>query len=321
MLTVFVFDERESRREKDLRSALDQLGEKALLWLALRDPTEEEVAAVQELFEFSDEQAHRLLEQPGRASLLDAGEHMHVTLYVASGEGGEPVLRPVECVLGTNWVVTSHEAEIEVLEEFRERAEGGGQVGALDSPSFVATVVDWVVTSYFRAFEDVERELEELDSKVMAEIPKNVADELARLVELRRSIGTLRRALAPHREVIVALAHPELDLLSSEGSAERFAALESRVAQAVESAREAKESTRGSFDLLVARIGQRTNEVVKLLTLVTVILLPASVLAGVMGMNFKVGLFDWVWMYWAVIGAMLGIAVLVLSIGRNRHWI
>ncbi|HEX2303778.1 MAG TPA: magnesium transporter CorA family protein [Gaiella sp.] len=321
MLTVFVFDERESRQDEDLRTARDRLANDALLWLALRDPTEEEVAAVQEAFELSDEQAHRLIEQPSRASLVDAGEHMHVTLYVASGEEGEPVLRPVECVLGPNWVVTAHEAEIEVLEEFRERAEGGGQVGALDSPSFVAAVVEWVVTSYFRAFEAVESELEELDAKIMSEIPKSVSDDLARLVELRRSIGTLRRALSPHREVIVALAHPELDLLSTENSAERFAAIEGRVIQAVDAAREAKESTRGSFDLLVARIGQRTNDIMKLLTLVTVILLPASVLAGVMGMNFQVGLFDLAWMFWTVIAAMLGIAVLVLAVARSRHWI
>lgn len=321
MLTLFVFDERESRREEELRASLGRLGEDALLWLALRDPTEEEVAAVQKTFELSDEQARRLLEQPSRASLVDSGEHMHLTLYVASGEGGDPVLRPVECVLGPNWVVTAHEAEIEVLEEFRERAEGGGQVGALDSPSFVAAVVDWVVTSYFRAFEQVESELEELDAQVMSDIPKDVSDKLARLVELRRSIGTLRRALAPHREVIVALAHPELDLLSTETSAERFAAIESRVMQAVDAAREAKESTRGSFDLLVARIGQRTNDIMKLLTLVTVILLPASVLAGVMGMNFKVGFFDLVWVFWVVIAAMLGIAVLVLSAARSQRWI
>ena len=262
-----------------------------------------------------------MLEQPSRASLVDSGEHMHVTLYVASGEGGEPVLRPVECVLGPNWVVTAHEAEIEVLEEFRERAEGGSQVGELDSPSFVAAVVDWVVTSYFRAFEEVESELEELDAKVMSDIPKDVSDELARLVELRRSIGTLRRALSPHREVIVALAHPELDLLSTETSAERFAALEIASTQAVDAAREAKESTRGSFDLLVARIGQRTNDIMKLLTLATVILLPASVLAGIMGMNFKLGFFDMAWMFWAVIAAMLGIAVLVLSVARSRSWI
>ena len=321
MLTVFVFDERESRREEDLRASLDRLGENALLWLALRDPTDEEVATVQEVFEFSDEQAHRLLEPPNRASLLDSGEHMHVTLHVASGEGGDPVLRPVECVLGPNWVVTAHEAEIEVLEEFRERAEGGGQVGALDSPSFVAAVVDWVVTSYFRAFEEVESELEELDAKVMSDIPKDVSDDLARLVELRRSIGTLRRALTPHREIIGALAHPELDLLSTEASAARFAALENRVAQAVDAAREAKDSTRGSFDLLVARIGQRTNDIMKLLTLVTVILLPASVLAGIMGMNFKLGFFDLTWMFWTVIAAMFAVAVLVLSVARSRRWI
>ncbi len=321
MLTLFVFGEKESRREEDLSAALKGLDEQAMLWVALRDPTDEEAAVVQEALELSDKQAQRLLEQPGQASLADTGEHMHVTLYVASSEEGKPVLRPVECVLGQNWVVTSHEAEIEVLEEFRERAEGGGQVGALDSPSFVAAAVEWVVTSYFRAFEEIEGELEELDAKVMSDVPKNVSDDLARLVELRRSIGTLRRALFPHREVIVALAHPELDLLSTETSAERFDAIERRVAQAMDAAREAKESTRGSFDLLVARLGQRTNDIMKVLTLVTVILLPATVLAGVMGMNFKVGVFDLAWMFWAVIVAMLGIAVLVLSIARNQRWI
>ena len=91
--------------------------------------------------------------------------------------------------------------------------------------------------------------------------------------------------------------------------------------QAVDAAREAKDSTRGSFDLLVARIGQRTNDIMKLLTLATVILLPATVLAGIMGMNFQVGLFDLVWMFWAVIAAMLGIAVLVLTVARTRRWI
>src|SRR5688572_19725384 len=111
MLTGFVFDEHESRQIEELRPALEQLGEKALLWVALRDPTEDEVTAVQEALELSDEQAQRLLEQPRRASLADAGQHLHVTLYVASSEGGEPMLRPLECVLGTNWVVTAHEGE------------------------------------------------------------------------------------------------------------------------------------------------------------------------------------------------------------------
>jgi magnesium transporter len=167
----------------------------------------------------------------------------------------------------------------------------------------------------------VESELEELDAKVMTNTPREAADDLTRLVELRRRIGTLRRALSPHREVVVSLSHPELDALSSEESAQRFADLERRVTQALDVAREAKESTFGSFDLLVTRIGQRTNDIMKVLTLVTVILLPATVLGGIMGMNFQVGLFDLAWLFWVVLGTMLGIAVVVLSVARARNWI
>ena len=321
MLRAFLFDERESEQVEDWRAALEGLADDQLLWLDLRDPTEDEVTAPQEALELDAENAQRLLEQPRRASLADAGERMHVTLYAARVENGEPALAPLECVLGPNWIVTAHHGQVEVLEEFRERAEGGGQVGALDAPSFVAAILEWVIAGYFRAFEAVENELEELDAKVMSGTPKDVSDDLAWLVELRRSIGTLRRALAPHREVVVALAHPELDALSTERSAEKFAALESRLTQALEAARESKESTFGSFDLLVARIGQRTNDIMKVLTLVTVVLLPSTVLAGVMGMNFQVGLFKAAWVFWVVIVAMLSIAALVLSVARSRRWI
>ena len=208
-----------------------------------------------------------------------------------------------------------------MLEEFRERAEGGGQVGDLDAPTFVAALFEWVLASYFRAFEAVETQLEDFDARVMASTPRSVSSALARLVELRRLVGQLQRGLSPHREIVVALIHPELDLLSTDVSAERFAALESRISQALDAGRDTRESIFGSFDLLVAQSGQRTNEIMKVLTLATVVLLPATLLAGIMGMNFKVGLFDQTWMFWAVIAAMFGIAVLVLSVARSRRWI
>jgi magnesium transporter len=59
----------------------------------------------------------------------------------------------------------------------------------------------------------------------------------------------------------------------------------------------------------------------KVRTLATVILLPATVLAGIIGMNFQLGLFDLLWTFWAVIAAMLGVAVLALTVARTRRWI
>ena len=321
VLTGFVFDEQQSEQVEDWRAAIERLDRGQLLWLALHDPTEQEVAALRKTLDLGEALAHRLEEHPRSASVADEGERMYVTLYVVNSGGDAPELVPIECVLGVNWIVTAYRERADVLEEFFERVQGGGQVGALDAPSFVATILDWIVSSYLRALDDVERELEDLDARVMTNTPKMATEDLNRLVEIRRTIGTLRRALAPHREVVVSLSHPELDHLSSEQSAQRFADLERRVIQALDAAREAKESTFGSFDLLVTRIGQRTNDIMKLLTLVTVILLPATVLGGIMGMNFQVGLFDLAWVFWVVIATMLAIAVVVLSFARVRNWI
>jgi magnesium transporter len=322
MLNAFLFKTDRSERVDDWRSALDRLGRRDLLWIALRDASDQEESALREELALGAVQAHRLSESPERACVADDGSHLYVTLFAVAGEPDKPALVPIECIIGENWVVTAHRDEIEVLEEFLERAEGGGELGKLDAASFVASVSEWVIASYLRAFEAVEADLEELDARVISETPRrDVSGELSALVELRRRTGLLRRGLAPHREVFISMAHPELDQLSTENSAQRFAELERRVIHALDAARETKESTFGSFDLLVARIGQRTNDIMKVLTLGTAILLPATVLGGIMGMNFKVGLFEHAWLFWGVIGVMLLVAALVLATARVREWI
>jgi magnesium transporter len=322
VLNAYRFDAQRSEQVEDWQAACKQADGKKLVWVALRDPSDEEVAELVDALDLDDELVHLLREPPDRASVVDDGQHLYVTLVAVAGKEDAPTLVSLEAVLGSNWVVTSHHDEIAVLEEFLERAEGGGEIGVLDAPTFVAVVSEWVVVSYLRAFEAVESALQELDAKVISQAPsRDVSAELNRLVELRLRVGSLRGALAPHREVVTSLAHPELDALSPEASGQRFSELERRVTQALEAARDTKESIFGSFDLLVARIGQRTNDIMKILTLGTVILLPATVLAGVMGMNFKVHLFDYASLFWVVIALMFGIALLVLVAARVREWI
>ena len=134
--------------------------------------------------------------------------------------------------------------------------------------------------------------LEDIDTTSMAPGDVESKDEvLGRLVEVRREIGRLRRALTSHREMLLALTRPELESIASSKSAERFASLRLRLDEAVQAARDSRESVVGSFDVLIASTSQRTNDIMKVLTLVSVMILPGTLLAGIMGMNFKLGLF------------------------------
>ena len=144
--------------------------------------------------------------------------------------------------------------------------------------------------SYTAAFERMEQRLEEFDVHAMR--GDGADEDIERAGRDAPQVGKLRRALAAHRSALVALTHPELEALGDNESGERFQSLFSRFESTLQEARDAREAIVGSFDVLIARGGHHTNEIMKVLTLTSVILLPGALLAGVMGMNFKVGLFQ-----------------------------
>lgn len=188
-------------------------------------------------------------------------------------------------------------------------------------PDFLANLLDWVLEGYLDAFERIELALEELDSHTMQSTVAETDGALRRLVELRQAIGRLRRALVSHREMFLALTKPELEAIASSRSAERSTALRSRLEEVVQAARDSRDSVVGSFDVLIARTEQRTNEIVKVLTLASVLLLTGALIAGVMGMNFKFGLFETGAYFWVVIAGIVGIALATLAVARARQWI
>ncbi len=71
----------------------------------------------------------------------------------------------------------------------------------------------------------------------------------------------------------------------------------------------------------MTRTAQATNDVMRRLTIVSVLLLPAVVIAGIMGMNFKVGLFEQAWMFWVTLGIMATLAAATLWIAKRNKWL
>jgi magnesium transporter len=191
--------------------------------------------------------------------------------------------------------------------------------GSLDGPGFLATLLEWVLGAYSEAFERLEERLEEFDIHAMR--GHGADEDIEKLVEMRKEVGVLRRALAAHRLALTALTHPELEALGNHDSGERFQSLLLRFESTVQEARDAREAIVGSFDVLIARTGHRTNHVMKVLTLTSVILLPGALIAGVMGMNFRVGVFDETWMFYVVIAVILALAPLTVGIAKMRNWI
>jgi Mg2+ and Co2+ transporter CorA len=94
-----------------------------------------------------------------------------------------------------------------------------------------------------------------------------------------------------------------------------------RLERAIDATENARDLLFGSFDLYLGRASQRTNDVMKALTLISAIFLPGIILAGVMGMNFKLVFFDDPSNFFIVVAGMVGASLVILAIARWRHWV
>jgi magnesium transporter len=320
MSDAILFEGAEAERLGSLSDRPTRLDGSQLLWVDIDRSDGVSAAEAAEAFGLDETTRDRLASSERRAVFQDCGRYIHITTYSPCEEPGkEDELIALECVVGENWVVTAHDQPVEVLEEFAERVSGSGDTGTLDGPAFLATLLEWVLGAYSAAFERLEERLEEFDVDAMR--GRGAEEDIEKLVEMRREVGVLRRALAAHRSALTALTHPELEALGDTASGERFQSLLIRFESTVQEARDAREAIVGSFDVLLARTGHRTNHIMKVLTLASVILLPGALLAGVMGMNFKVGLFEANWVFYLVIALILAIAPTTFGVARRRGWI
>ena len=251
--------------DRDQVEKLDDLGERPrrlrggrLLWVDVDRCSEDEAHRVAEAFGLDSATRECLTDSNDRAVFKDHGRYIHVTTY-APDEDDEGELIALECVVGENWVITAHDQPIPVLEEFASRVSGSGDTGSLDGPGFLAALLEWVLGAYSAAFERIEHRLEEFDVEAMRGNAEG-SDYIERLIEMRKEVGKLRRALAAHRSALVSLTHPELEALGDNDSSERFASLLRRFESTVQEARDAREAIVGSFDVLIARSGHRMNE-------------------------------------------------------------
>lgn len=262
-----------------------------------------------------------LTDLDGSAQLRNFGEWFLVGAAAVEHQGQLKFGgRGLAIVCGRNFVLSLHRGSIDFIEELRNRERADTRIGSLSAESFTASLLGWLVDSYLHAVADFEAAVDRLEVSVLAsKVHRECLPELARL---RRGASRLRRMLAPHRHVFSALARPDFRPESEAGAGRHFHALEQRFDRAMDAVENARDLVVGSFELFATRSAERTNDTMRALTFVTVLLGSLAVIAGVLGMNFQVPFFaSGARGFWVAIAGMGAIAVAAVVVARLRRWI
>ena len=317
-IRAVLYQARSEDETVDLRDAGPvRVKDDQLLWIDIdeRDPDELDRAA--RAVGLEDAALRRLQRTDRRARILRLQERIVLTIGAVDGDEEEPRRRELDIVVGANHVITVHDGPLSAVSGYGKELAEEREVGRLDAAAFTAGVLDAVFAAYFRQIERIERDIDTLDEVAV----KSGGGEtfLATVLAIRRRIARLRRALAPNREALLPLARPDFELRADLGPI--WPGIIERLERAIDSVENARELLIGSFDLYLGRNAQRTNDVMKALTLISAIFLPGIILAGVMGMNFKLNFFDEPSNFFVVVAAMVLSSVAIVAVAKWRSWI
>lgn len=325
-LGAFLFDGEGQDRDVDLDTLdVSALTETQLLWVDVED---DEASDAHSLIEYLVDQlelgphaVEALQSLDGRADLASFGDWFLAQAVAVEHEGGLRFKgRGLAIVCGHNVVVSLHRGPVQFLEQLRGRERADTRLGTLSAESFTASLLGWLVDSYLHAVSDFEAAVDRLEVSVLsARAPRESLQDLA---ELRRGASRLRRMLAPHRHVFGAMARPDFRPDDAGIADKHFRALEQRFERAMDAVENARDLVVGSFELFATRSSERTNDTMRTLTFVTVLLGTLSVVAGTLGMNFAAPFFDTGGRgFWTAFAGMALVAVIAIVVARWRRWI
>jgi magnesium transporter len=237
----------------------------------------------------------------------------------------EVVFEQVCIVLAENFVITIQEDPGDVFDPVRQRLrDGGGNARFMKADYLAYALIDSVIDQYFPIVESLGESMDDLQETLLDQPTR---ERLRDLHEFKRLIARIRRAVWPQREVLGRLMRDETGLVAAR-TKPFFRDCYDHTVIMVDILESFREAARNIMDVYLSSINIRTNEIMRVLTVISSIFIPLTFIAGVYGMNFDPKLspfnmpeLEWPFGYPFAIFLMLAVAIGMIVFFKRKKWI
>ena len=256
---------------------------------------------------------------------LDVFEgHALVFLHMLDG-GAASAKEQIAILFDDKCVVTFQEHPGDCLDPVRKRlAAPMARIRSEPSGYLAYAIIDTIIDAYYPLLESIGNQMEELENVIIADADP---PQVAQLHHLKRELLTVKRAIWPTREVLAAMMREEFAFMPESVHPYLRDSYDHSI-QLIDVVETYRELGTGLLDLYLTSISTRTNEIMKLLTIVATIFIPLTFLAGVWGMNFDPASSPWnmpelkaYFGYPAALLSMIAAAAALLAYFRWKRWI
>ncbi|MBZ0206004.1 MAG: magnesium/cobalt transporter CorA [Flavobacteriales bacterium] len=242
-----------------------------------------------------------------------------VKMLSMSPDGEEVWSEQVSFVLGKGFVISFQSEAGDVMDPVRDRIRNKvGRLRKKGADFLLYSLLDVIVDNYFSIVEDLGRQIEAMEERV-TERPRE--SDLLAMQELRRKLIAVSRQVTPTRELAGRMNIIPSNLIDK-GTKRYINDLQDHTVYIAESIAMFRDQLANLENTYHAGLNMRMGQVMKLLTVISTIFIPLTFIVGVYGMNFDhMPELHWRYGYYAVMGVMLLISLVMLWLFRRKGWL
>ena len=225
----------------------------------------------------------------------------------------------IAAFLGKNFLFTVHRRPMVTADGLYHRLGNGDRRLLERGPDFLLySIVDAMVDAHFPLIEQIEEAVDDLQDRIFANADNTHLDEL---LHLKRDINVLRRHSLPQRELLNQISRGDARFVQREHLI-YFRDVYDHMFRISETIDVDRDLMTGTMDAYLSVVANRTNDIMKVLTIFSAIMLPLSLIAGIYGMNFEhMPELKWLHGYPFALALMVGVTLIMLAVFMRRGWI
>ncbi len=243
------------------------------------------IRRVAEIFSIHPLALEDIVNVPHRPDAQVFGDQLLIVTRMARIDDEQQVdMEQLSILVGPNYVITFQERPGDVLDSIRHRIRFEQSTHRKLGAHYLAySLLDTVIDSYYPVLESIGDYLESLEDAVIANPTTQIMQELN---WLKKHLVNLRRAMWPQREAVYRMVH-DSSAFFDESVRLYLRDTYDHCLQTSEVIDMYREMVSSLLSIYLSSIANRTNEVMKVLTIVATIFIPLTFLVGVYGMNFE----------------------------------
>ncbi len=296
------------------------LGKDSILWVDMCKPTDEESFVLTHDFHFHPLAIEDVISEKPRTKIDNYDRYLFLVFQIVDYVGREEGLKigEIDLFLTDNALVTVHYDDHRIFDYLYHRAERDERLMSRGVDFLIHAVIDTIVDNYNTTLDILEYEVDQVEDDMLEGANE---DTLKSIFTLRRDIVQLKRIVIPQKEIVLLLSREHYSRISSK-AAVYFADIHDHLVRIDDIATFHREILNSSLEVFYSSVSTKTNEIIKVLTLFTVLSIPPLFLVGLWGMNFEyMPELDWEYGYLFAIAIMLIIVLSLILFFRKKKWL